>query len=252
MNYMKIIDIIQARMQSKRLPGKVMLEILGKPMLWHIYNRLIKCKFLDLVVVSTGEYDQNSAICTFSANNNIPIYIGSEIDLIDRLYKTAIKFEASAVARITADCPLIDPTIVDTLVHEFVENQGKYDIVTNWEIRTFPHGLDVEVYSIDILEKLWKEIKEPKLREWFTLFIIENPEFSRRKNISHSIDLSKLRWTVDYPEDYEFVKQVYQNLYKEDSIFSMEDILKLLSKQPYLKEINSKYVGHHNIGAPNS
>ena len=247
---MTIIGLIQARMQSKRLPGKVMLEILGKPMLWHIYNRLTKCKSLDLVVISTGEYDKNTKICEFAHHNNIPIYIGSEIDLIDRLYKTAMKFEASAIARITADCPLIDPIIVDKFVREFIETQGKYDIVTNCKIRTFPHGLDVELYSIDILEKMWQEIREPELREWFPFYINKNPHLFRIKNIENQMDLSNLRWTVDYPEDIEFVKQVYKNLYREENTFSMQDVLDLLSKQPHLNQINSKYIGHHNVGAP--
>ena len=247
---MKIIGIIQARMKSDRLPGKVMLEILGKPLLWHIYNRLKKCKFLDLVVVSTGEYDQNSEICKFSYDNNIPIYIGSETDLIDRLYKTAIKFEASAIARITADCPLIDPVTVDRLVQKFIENKEKYDIVTNCEVPTFPHGLDTEIYSLNILEKMWNEIKDPVLREWFPLYIKKNPHLFRIKNKENPTNLSNLRWTVDYAEDFEFVKQVYENLYKDNDAFNTNDILNLLSEKPYLKEINSKYIGHHNIGAP--
>ncbi len=249
---MKIIGLIQGRMQSKRLPGKVMLEILGKPMIWHIYNRLTKCKFLDLVTVSTGEYDQNTEICEFAHHINIPIYIGSETDLIDRLYKTAIKFEASAIVRITADCPLVDPIIVDRLAHEFTVNEDKYDIVTNCKVRTFPHGLDVQIFSKNILEKMWKEIREPELREWFTFYIDKNPHLFRINNIPNHVDLSNLRWTVDYPEDFEFIKQVYKNLYKEGNAFSMQEVLDLLSKQPHLNQINSKYVGHHNVGAPNT
>jgi spore coat polysaccharide biosynthesis protein SpsF len=249
---MKIIGLIQGRMQSKRLPGKVMLEILGKPMVWHIYNRLTKCKFLDLVTVSTGEYDQNTEICEFAHHNNIPIYIGSETDLIDRLYKTAIKFDASAIVRITADCPLVDPIIVDRLAHEFTVNEDKYDIVTNCKVRTFPHGLDVEIFSKNILEKMWKEIRDPELREWFPFYINKNPRLFRIHNITNHVDLSNLRWTVDYPEDFEFIKQVYKNLYKEGNAFSMQEVLDLLSKQPHLNQINSKYVGHHNVGAPNT
>lgn len=249
---MKIIGLIQARMRSTRLPSKVMLEILGKPILWHIYNRLTKCKFLDLVVVSTGEYNQNSEICDFANHSKIPIYIGSEIDLIDRLYKTAKTFDASAIVRITADCPLVDPKIVDKLAQEFVRNVNEYDIVTNCKVRTFPHGLDVEIYSIAILEKMWKEIKAPELREWFPFYINKNPHLFRIKNIENPMDLSDLRWTVDYPEDYEFITQIYKNLYKDGNTFSMQDILELLNEQPHLKQINSKYVGHHNIGAPNN
>lgn len=247
---MKIIGVIQARMGSQRLSGKVMLEILGKPMLWHIYNRLAKCRFLDQVVVSTGEFNQNTEICKFVSDYNIPIYIGSEVDLIDRLYQTVLKFEASAIVRITADCPLVDPMIVDKLVQEFTANYPKYDIVTNCKVRTYPHGLDAEIYSIDILKKMRDGIQDPKLREWFPFFIDDNPNLFRILNVRNTADLSNLRWTVDYLEDYEFIKQIYQILYNENAIFHMQDVLNLLIRQPHLNKINSKYIGCHNVGSP--
>lgn len=247
---MKIIGVIQVRLSSQRLPGKAMLPISGKPVLWHIYNRLTRCKLLDMVVISTGEYNSNVSICEFASQNNIPIYIGSEVDLIDRLYKTATKFQATAMVRITADCPLVDPKLVDKLVSEYLENQDHYDFVTNCRFRTFPHGLDAEVYSLATLRKLWYEIKEPELREWFPLYVYKHPELFRILNISNPTDLSKLRWTMDYEEDYEFIKQIYQNLYKEGQTFGMEDILDLIKQKPDLAKINSKYVEHHNVGSP--
>lgn len=238
-------------MNSKRLPGKVMMQILEKPVLWHIYNRLGHCNFLDSVVISTGEWNNNKPICEFASSCNIPYYSGSEIDLIDRLYKTAMKFESSAIVRITADCPLIDPQIIDKLVSEFIEKNDKYDIVTNCKERTFPHGLDAEVYSIDSLKKMWKEIKEPELREWFPYYYMnKKPKLFRILNIKNSVDLSSFRWTMDYLEDYEFVKQIYQKLYRESTIFGMKDILDLLKREPDLIKINSKYVNHHNVDAP--
>jgi len=237
-------------MSSQRLPGKVLLEILGKPILWHIYNRLKNAKLLSDVVISTGEYENNAGICNFAKNNNIEYFSGNEVDLIDRLYKTAIKFDAAAIVRITADCPLVDPKIVDKLVSEFITKHESYDIVTNCQTRTFPHGLDAEVYSTDILKKMWQEIDDVRLREWFPFYIEKNPSKFRILNISDTNNNSQLRWTIDYPEDLEFVKQVYDDLYDENYIFGIDDVLNLLKKKPELSTINSKYVGYHNVNAP--
>jgi spore coat polysaccharide biosynthesis protein SpsF len=240
-------------MNSKRLSGKAMLDILDKPILWHIYNRLKACTHLDSVVISTGEYVNNKPICEFALKNNIPLYEGSELDLIDRIYRTALHFNSSAVVRITADCPLIDPKVIDKIITEYVNKSDQYDIVTNWsKMRTFPHGLDAEIYSIGALKKMWEEIKQPELREWFPLYYTEkNPALFRIFTITNPTNLSNLRWAMDYPEDYEFIKQIYQILYKETTVFGMEDVLDLIKKQPSLTEINSKYSGHHNVDAPN-
>ncbi len=246
----KIIGIIQARLSSTRLPEKVMLELSGKPILWHIYYRLKQCSTLSEVVISTGEHENNKTICDFASTNNIPLFVGSEIDLIDRLYKTALEYDADAIVRITGDCPLVDPKIVDTFVRKFLEKNQQFDIITNLEKRTFPHGLDVEVISTKTLKKLWNEIKEPELREWFPFFIQKNPNMFKILNIKNNDDYSKLRWTLDYLEDYEFLKQIYTNLFHTRQIFHMQDILDLLKKYPKLKEINSNYIDHHNIGAP--
>ncbi len=246
----KVIGIIQARLGSKRLPKKVMLDLVGKPVLWHIYNRLKQCSTLNEIVISTGDYKTNNEICDFASTNNIQLFIGSENDLIDRLYNTALTHNADAIVRITADCPLVDPKIVDMLVTKFLENNQQYDIVTNCEIRTFPHGLDIEVISTKTLKKLWEEIKESELREWFPFYIQKNHAEFKIFNIININNQSKLRWTLDYPEDYEFLKHIYENLFNQQKIFHMDDILDLLKKSPKLKEINSKYVDHHNIGAP--
>ena len=236
-------------MSSTRLPGKVMLKILDKPILWHIYHRLSSCKSLQAVVISTGEYDKNKEICDFAKQSSIPFYSGSETDLIDRLYNTAISLQSSAIVRITADCPFVDPDLVDRLVHEFVK-KNDYDIVTNCRIPTFPHGLDIEVYSTDVLKKLWEEIQEPSLREWFPIYITKNSTMFRILDITNPLNLSNLRWTVDYPEDYEFVKNIYEHLYQKIPLFHMNDILELLKIHPKLTQINAKYIDHHNVGAP--
>ncbi len=247
---MKIIGVIQARLGSSRLQNKVLLEINGKPMLWHIYNRLSKSKLLDQIVISTGDIKNNFAIHEFALKNNIPIYVGSESDLIDRLYQTALYYNASAIVRITGDCPLVDPQIIDAMVSEYNNKNQQYDIITNCKISTYPHGLDAEIYSILTLEKMWYSIKQSELREWFPFYIDKNPQLFRIMHFKNKEDLSKLRWTVDYVEDYEFVKKIYEHLYKENSVFTMNDILNLLKTHPKISEINSKYVDFHNIGAP--
>lgn len=242
-----IVAIIQARLSSKRLPEKVMLHIMGKPIIWHIFKRLNYCNLLDNIVISTGESNNNQKICEFASNNNIPFYSGSETDLIDRLYQTAIKFHANVIVRVTADNPLTDPKIVDMMVSKFLEKNNQYDIVTNYQIPSFPYGLNVEVYSLDVLKRLWKEITELKFREWFTIYIKNNSKLFKIFNIKNLRDLSYLRWTVDYPEDYEFVKQIYQYLYKENTIFTMDDVIKLLEQKPELIQINAMHVNKSNI-----
>jgi spore coat polysaccharide biosynthesis protein SpsF len=237
-------------MNSSRLPGKVMLDVEGKPILLHIYSRLKKSNLLDSVVISTGGSDKNQKIIDFARTNMIPLFSGSEDDLVDRLYKTAIHFQSDAIVRITADCPLADPQIIDELVNEYIKNNEKYDIVTNCIERTFPHGLDVEVYSTNVLKKLLMEIPNPKLREWFSLYVQKNQKKFKILNKKNKHNLSELRWTLDYLEDYEFIKQVYAILYKKNSVFLMNDVLDLLKKQPKLLEINSKYAGIHNVGSP--
>ena len=227
-----------------------MLDIQGKPVIWHIHNRLTFCKSLSTVVIATGEYEYNKEICEFAEKNQIKYYSGSELDLIQRLYQTSLKFEADALVRITSDCPLVDPKIVDDLVYNYIKNKERYDIVTNCQTHTFPHGLDVEVYSSTVLQKLNDQIKEPELREWFPLFIIKNKENFKILNIKNDKDLSKIRLTLDYPEDYELIKKIYQNLANKSKIFYMQDILDLLEKQPDLLLINSKYTEHRNIDAP--
>ena len=247
---MKIIGIIQIRLGSTRLPKKAMLKILGKPIIWHIHNRLKFCKNLDEIVIATGNSKNNLEIQDFAKKNNISIFEGDEIDLVSRLYETGEKFHASAIVRITGDSPLVDPVIVDQVIAAYKKNIKKIDIVSNMRKKSFPYGLEVEIFSMESLKKMDVKIKKPEIREWFPLFIEKNPNLFNILNISNSKDLSKLRWTLDYEEDYIFVKKIYEELYIENEIFLMNDILKLINKNPKLQEINSKYINHHNIGAP--
>jgi len=235
-------------MSSTRLPGKVMLKILDRPVIHHIYDRLGTCEQLDSVVISTGEYNKNKEICDYAEKHKFPIYIGSDNDLIDRLYKTALKFNASAIVRITADCPLVDPIIVDELVSKFLVNSKQYDIITNCQIQTYPHGLDIEIYSTEVLKKLCKDISEYELREWIPMYVQKYPEKYKVLNITNQPNLSHLRLTLDYEEDFKLIEIIYKNM--KSNIFFLDDILKLFAKNHELININAKYVGHHNIDAP--
>jgi len=230
-------------MGSTRLPGKVLREILGKPMLGHIIERLRGALLVDKIVISTSINSKDNAIEKFALANKIEYYRGSENDLADRLFQTARKFNADAIVRITGDCPLVDPVVVDKVVKCYLKNEGHVDYVSNTLKRTYPDGLDIEVISYKALEKIWQEVQDPFWREWFTMYIVENPSVFRLKNVENETDFSRLRWTVDYEEDLMFVSKVFKKLYVPNHIFHMEDVIELLKKKPHLAKINVKYIG---------
>lgn len=236
-----IIAAIQARMGSNRLPKKVMREILGKPMLWHIFRRLRTVSNITDVVISTTLNPLDKDIIEFAKEYKIKYYAGSENDIVDRMYQTAKYFDATALIRITADCPVVDPFIVENLVNSFLQNN--FDYVSNWspQKRTYPHGLEVEIYSISCLDRLWNEVKDPLLREWIPFNIHENPDKFDIKILENETDITEFRWTVDYKEDLILIEKIYSELYRDDYIFTMEDILKIIDTTPDLKKINDKY-----------
>ena len=237
-----IVVIVQARMGSNRLPGKVMMDIVGKPLLWHIVNRLEYCKLLNKIVVATGSGEENNVIEELCKQYSIDYYRGSEDDLIDRYYQTSKLFNADIIVRIPADCPLVDPEIVDMVVDFALKNISSYEYVNNSRPHvTYPHGLDVEIFSFCLLEKLWREIKDPFRREWFTTVIFENPDIYKMFCLENDVDLSHLRLTVDYKEDLELVRYIFQNLYTDNVCFFLKDILELYSRNQKIFNINQKY-----------
>jgi spore coat polysaccharide biosynthesis protein SpsF len=246
----KVIGLIQARMNSTRLPGKVLFEISGKPILWHMYQRLKQSKLLDDVVISTGPKIKNKKIYDFASKENINCYFGSEGDLIERLFQTAQYYDASAIVRVTGDCPFVDPVIVDTMLSQYIKTKDKYDIVMNSKTHTFPHGLEIEIYPFETIKKLHFTIKDTRLREWFPVYIDKNQNDFKILNVTSEKDYPKFRLTVDYIEDYEFTKSVYQELYKDGHIFLLDEIVDLLSKRADLVKINSEHIDKINIDAP--
>lgn len=234
---MSIVVIIQARMASTRLPGKVLANIGGEPMIWHVVSRTRRARLVDRVVVATSVAPADDALVAYCERAGVDCFRGSESDVLDRFHAAALAYRADAVARVTADCPFIDPDVVDQVVAAY--RQGDVDYVSNWITPTFPDGLDVEVFSAEGLRTVWQESGLPSEREHVTPFFYKHPERFRLRNVSNDEDLSSLRWTVDEPTDLEFVRAVYDRLGGHD--FGWRDVLDLVGRHPELREINAGF-----------
>ncbi len=235
----EILAILQARMSSTRLPGKVLKPILGRPMLALQIERVLQSKKIDKLVVATSVDPTDDSIEALCRELSIPCFRGSLDDVLDRFYKAALNFQPKHIVRLTGDCPLIDPDILDELITFYLK--GNYDYASNSREPTFPDGLDAEIFKFDVLEKAWKEAKLPSQREHVTSFIYQHPERFSLGIYKNAVDLSFHRWTVDYEEDFEFVSKIFEELYPKNPRFRMADILKFLELHPELVEINKKF-----------
>jgi spore coat polysaccharide biosynthesis protein SpsF len=231
-----IAAIIQARTGSSRLPAKVLADIVGKPLLVHLVSRVKAAKFIESIIIATTTNEADRVICKMAEENGVAYFMGSEEDVLDRYYQAATKFNTDPIVRITADCPLIDPHIIDVVVQRYLE--GDCDYAANTLKLTYPDGLDVEVFGYKALKKAWKEARWASEREHVTAYIRNNADKFRLANVENSADLSHFRWTVDEAKDLKFVREVYKRLYREGQIFYMEDIVELLRKYPALAQIN--------------
>lgn len=235
---MKVVAIIQARMGSTRLPGKVMKEILGKPVILWDLDRISLSKLIDEIVVAIPYEKENDVIddTIKEYNDKIIITRGSEDDVLDRYYQAAVKTNADVVVRITSDCPLIDPIVIDNVIEHFLDDDCDY--CSNSLTRTYPRGLDTEVFLFKALEGAWNDAKNDYEREHVTPYIIENPDKFELLNVANDIDLSRLRWTLDTKEDFEFISAVYKRIYPKKQLFLIDDVLELLDTEPELIDIN--------------
>jgi len=226
--------IIQARMGSSRLPGKVMMKIDGEhSIMSSVITQLKYCKFLDKIVVATTNLQEDNCIEQSVLNLGIPCFRGSSLDVLDRFYYCAQKFNFSSIVRITSDNPLIDPTIVDETIHKF--NSNSYDFVLNCLTRTFPYGTEVEIFSFDALKKSWETSKTSEDREHVTRFFYNNPDKFKIQNITYQKNLSHLKWTVDRENDLNLVRKIISKINKRPIL--MTDILQLFEIEPTLFEI---------------
>ena len=237
---MKTVAIVQARMGSTRLPGKVLQDLAGEPILARVVNRTCRAKTLQEVVIATTTNTVDDVIVKLCEARGWSWFRGSEEDVLDRYYHAAKKYQADFIVRITSDCPLIDPEVIDHVVQEFLERQPEVDYASNtWPRRTFPRGLDTEVMRMDVLERAWREDRNPAWREHVTPYIYRNPDRFRIHNVVSPVDYSAMRWTVDTQEDLAFVRKIYD--YFGHDRFSWREVLKVLEEHPEWVEIN-RYV----------
>lgn len=243
---MKIVVIVQARTSSTRLPDKVMKPIIGKPVLQLQLERISAASMPDEVVIATTTSPSDQPITDLCRRIGFSYYCGDMNDLLDRHYQAALAANADVVVKIPSDCPLIDPRIIDKVISYFIEHSSEYDFVSNLHPPTYPDGNDVEVFHFAALEKAWKEAKQDFEREHTTPYFWDNPELFRIGNIEweSGLDYSMThRFTIDYLEDYFFVKAVYQELFPINQMFSLDEILYLLDTRPDILKINQKYAG---------
>jgi spore coat polysaccharide biosynthesis protein SpsF len=230
---MRVVGIIQARMGSTRLPGKVLRPLAGEPMLARCVGRLQHARTLDQVVVATTTGPEDDAIVDLCRARGWAWFRGECDDVLDRYYRAARQFNASVVVRVTSDCPLLSPRLVDRVVGAL----GSADLASNViPHHTWPRGLDTEAVRMDALERAWREDANPATREHVTLYLKRHPERFRLVEVNNEEDLSEMRWTVDTPDDYTFASRVYRHFGHDG--FSWREVLALVRSHPEIAELN--------------
>ncbi len=232
-----VVAIVQARMGSTRLPGKVLASLEGQPMIEHVLRRCAQIRLVDAVIVAIPDTHQDDALAHLLGTRHYPVFRGPEEDVLERYRQAAEAFRADVVVRITADCPFIDPDVSDQVITTFL--QGRADYVSNTVERTYPRGLDTEVFSIEALRRAAREADDPADREHVTRYIWRNPTKYRQVQVKAQGDFSHLRWTVDTEEDLAFARAVLRELRPLGHAFRWTDILQVLSLRPELLAINA-------------
>src|SRR3989344_1483732 len=236
-----ITAIIQARWVSPRLPGKVLKPIFGKPMLEHLLLRAKRANTLDKIIVATTDNPEDKAVAELAEKCGVGFFCGSEKDVLDRYYQ-AVKIrqpaDDDAIVRITGDCPLADPKVIDDVVNFYLQNQDKYDYVSNVHPPTYPDGMDAEVFPFKLFERVWKEARLESEREHVTPYFYNHPEIFRIGNRKYKKDVSAIRLTVDNPEDLILVEKVFSAVSSKNPNFGLEEILEYLEQNPDLLGMN--------------
>jgi spore coat polysaccharide biosynthesis protein SpsF len=234
----KVIAIIQARMGATRLPGKVLEDIVGQPMVARVVNRACRAKMLNAVVIATTTQLADNIIVRLCKDRGWFFFRGSKEDVLDRYYQAATAFQADVIVRVTSDCPLIEPKIIDKVVSKFLSHYPEVEYASNTVVRTFPRGLDVEVMSFAALERAWQEDRNLSWREHVTPYIWRHPEKFKICNVANDTDYSYMRWTVDTVEDLTFVRKIYDHF--RNDVFTWREVLYLLEMHPEWLEINRR------------
>ena len=241
--------IIQARMGSSRLPGKVLRPLAGRPMLARIVERVGGCPSVAAVVVATTDRAADEPIRQMCAAEGIAVFAGSEHDVLDRFYQAAVRFAGDPLVRVTADCPLVDPGLLGQLVALY--GTGSFDHVG---VATgagalfagqsrYPDGLDAECFSVAALARAWREATSPQDREHVTPYMWRHKDLFRCGQLASPHDYSQLRWTVDNEADWGLIARIYEALYRPERPFVMEDVLRYLASHPELSATNEAFIG---------
>ncbi len=224
-----ILAIIQARIGSRRLPGKVMMQIKNRPIIEHVYLRTLRAKLIDEVVVATSSNPENDALVNYLDWKSINFFRGSEEDVLGRFIQVINEYnlqEEDSIVRITADCPLIDAKIIDEVIKLHIENGNDY--TSNTIIRSYPDGLDCEVVRVKLLQDLLLYPLEKAHKEHVTSFIVEKKDMFKTQNLLNKKDQSKLRWTLDTMEDFRYIEKIYNNVSAESEEFGHAEIMEIV------------------------
>jgi spore coat polysaccharide biosynthesis protein SpsF len=243
---MNIVIIVQARTASTRLPGKILKRIMGKTVLELQMERMLRAKYPTHIVVATTNAANDDEIVDLCIDNGFLVFRGHPTDLLDRHYNAAKVYDADVVVKIPSDCPLIDPKIIDKVIKYYLDNITEFDFVSNLHPPSYPDGNDVEVMPINILHTAWHESEKGYELEHTTPYIWDNPQRFGIGNVVWETGLNYSlthRFTIDYPEDFEFIKAIYEELYYQNPSFGLKDIINLLEKKPEIMLINQKYNG---------
>lgn len=236
----RVVAIIQARMGSTRLPGKILLPLGGRTVLANVVARAQGATHIDDVVIATTTAAVDNIVAAEAHRLGVDAFRGSEDDVLDRYRRAARQARADTIVRITSDCPLLDASVVDVVIDRYLSNGGRLDYVSNTIVRSYPRGLDVEVFSAEKLDEAAKFATAKLEREHVTQYIRNHTTRSRLGSVEHSSDLSRHRWTLDTPEDMEFMRQVFDRLpITEASIPSFLQVVDFLDMHPEITALNS-------------
>lgn len=235
-----VVAVVQARLGSTRLPAKVLREVAGRPLLSYMLERVAAASSVSKTVLATTDSAQDQALADFGVRAGVAVFRGSEGDVLDRYYRCAQAHAAEVVVRLTSDCPLMDPAVIDEVAGVFLG--GGYDYVANTAppVGTYPDGMDVEVFSMRALERAWREAVKPSEREHVTFYFWKNPDLFKTRRHDLPENLSRFRLTVDYPSDLEVVSAVLAALYPGNPRFTMRDVLDWLSRNPEVRALNER------------
>ncbi|MEH2366529.1 glycosyltransferase family protein [Nostoc sp.] len=238
---MKTVAIIQARMGSTRLPGKVMKELCGKTVLAHVVFRVQACLLIDEVVVATTTSKTDDVIVAEAEKCGSKWFRGSEEDVLERYYLAAKESNADVVVRVTSDCPMFDPEVLSQMLEDFKNEtlEGlQIDYLSNCLNRSYPRGLDAEIFTFNVLEKAFKEAHNPYEREHVTPYIYEHPDIFALHNHTNDEDLTNYRWTLDTEDDWKLIEAIYTDIYQNEEIFTTDEVIALLRVKPELVKLN--------------